>query len=160
MAVGYFDVLTSVISKKNISEEDIEKHFNGWQTMTLLMNHPKAVWEANQINSARGNKFITKAAEYKALKGLISIPKNTFLKSDKADKHSIVILNTLMKFFKVGKTTAVDYFKILPGKEITRILDLYARKNETHMNAKSLNEVKDIRAALTAKRKFLESKGQ
>lgn len=154
----YFDVLTSIVNKKNISEEDILKHFNGWHAMTWLSNHPRAVWEANELNSARGNKFIGKMQEYKTLKGLIHIPKNTFLKADKKDKHSKVILDVIMRHYGVGKTTAVDYFNILSGVQIIKLLELYARKNENQMGAKDLAEVKKIRDAIVAKKKILEKK--
>ena len=154
----YFDVLTSIISKKPISDEDVMKHFSGWHTMTWLSNHPRAVWEANIINSARGNKFMSKLAEYKALKGVIKIPRNTFLKADKKDKHSKVILDVLMKHFGIGKTTAVDYFNILSGEQVLKILDLYARKNENQIDPKSIKEVTKIRDAIASKKKTLKNK--
>ena len=154
----YFDVLTSIINKKNIPDEAVLKHFNGWQTMVWLSNHPRAVYEANELNSARGNKYIGKLQEYKTLKGLIHIPKNTFLKSDKADKNNKIILDVLMRHFQVGKTTAIAYFNILKGDRVLDIIEMYARKNEKHMSAKDLVEVKKIRDALTAKRKILKDK--
>lgn len=155
----YFDVLTSIVNKKEIKEEDILKHFNGWHTMTWLAYHPRAVWEANKVNSARGNKFIGKLQEYKALKGLINIPKKTYIKADKTDKHAKVILDVIMRHFSVGKTTSIDYFKILPGENIIKLLELYARKNENQISTKDLSEVKKIRDAITAKKKEIMKKG-
>ena len=158
MADGYFDVMTSIISKKNVSEEDILKHFNGWQTIVWLGNHPRAVYEANVLNSCRGNKYIGKIQEYKALKGLIHLPRNTFLKNDKTDKHKKTIREVLTRHFRVGKMTAGEYYNILNGKQILDILELYARKNETHLAAKDIKLLKAIRDAIVAKKKTLKEK--
>jgi len=158
MANDYFDVMTSIVNKKKISEDLILQHFNGWGTVKWLSGHPKALYEANMINSARGNKFIGKIQEYKALRGLIQIPKNTYLKMDKADKHMNTIINLIKNHFQVGTFTAKDYYNILPGSEIIKLLERYGRKNENMMSAKELKSVKDIRDALVNKKKILESK--
>jgi len=158
MANEYFDVLTSIINKKQIPDEDVKKHFSGYAAIKWLSAHPKSLYEANFINSARGNKYIHSLEEYKALKYIISLPKNTYLKFDKTDKHMKTILNILKMHFSVGPITAQDYFKLLPGIEIIKILELYSRKNENMMGPKELKKVKEIRDALSNKRKVLEGK--
>ena len=40
-----------------------------------------------------------------------------------------------MRHFNIGKTTAVDYFNIMPGQQVLKILEMYARMNENQMNA-------------------------
>jgi hypothetical protein len=149
MASSYFDVLTSIINKKNISDGDVLKHFSGFAAIKWLSSHPKALYEANILNSARGVKFIKSLEEYKALKGLVQIPKNTYLKFDKTDKNLKTVLKTIQKHYSVGKTTAQEYYKILPLENITAILEQYSRKNENMMSAKELKTVKDIRDALS-----------
>jgi hypothetical protein len=93
-----------------------------------------------------------------ALKYLISLPKNTYLKFDKTDKHMKTIINMLKMHFSVGPITAQEYFNLLPGIEIIKILELYSRKNENMMGPKELKKVKEIRDALSNKRKALEGK--
>ena len=158
MSNKYFEVMTSVVNKKRIPEEDILAHFNGWNTMSWLSSNPRAVHEINLLNSCRGNKYIGKLQEYKMLRGLVNIPKNSFINKDKVDKNQKVIIDVIRKHFKVGKMTALDYYKILKGEQIISILELYARKNETHFKAKDMKIVTDIRAAITAKKKILREK--
>ena len=155
----FFEVITSVIDKKRISEEDILKHYNGFMVMNWLSGHPKAAWLVNSINSARGNKYIAKEklAEYKSIKYLIDLPKNTKISFDKKDKNQKIIINVLMKHYLVGKTTAEDYYKILGGNRVLVILELYARKNEKNFGAAEMKFLNEIRGAITSKKKELDN---
>ncbi len=158
MANEYFEVMTSIINKKKISDDLVLQHFNGWGAMIWLSAHPKALYEANLINSARGNKYIDKLSEYKALKGIIKIPKSTFLKMDKLDKDRKIILKTIKNHFNVGNSTAEKYYNILNGRELIKIFERYSRLNENMMSAKELKNVKEIRDILNKKRKEWEKK--
>ena len=153
----FWEILNSVVSKKHISDEDIEKSFDSYMAMNMLKVHPQANYQANFLNTARGLKYISKhkTAEYKALRSLITLPKNTRLQGDKVDKHQEIILGVISKHYKVGTLTAKDYFKILGGRRIIALMELYARKGETKLSATDKAAVMKIRTALTAKKRDL-----
>jgi tellurite resistance protein len=157
MANGYWDVLGSIISKKRVTNEEIQTHFNSYMTNKMLMLHPRGVMMANVLNSCRGNKYIAKEkiAEYKALRKIVTLDRKLRLSMDKKDKHQEVIIELLQSHFKIGKTTAQEYFKILKGQRLIDIMELYARKNEKNLSKKEIEMVKDIRSALLAKKKEL-----
>jgi len=154
----YFDVLTSIINKKQISEEDIQKHFVTYTTIVWLSRNPMACYAANQLNSCRGNKYIPKDVDYKFLKESIKLPKNSRLEFDKNDKEMKIIENAIRTYFKTGKSTAREYMAILGGKRIVEILEKMAQLNNTYTRDK---DIIDIRNALVKKKKeLLKIKGK
>jgi len=155
--ISYFDVMMSLVSKKRIPDGDVLKHYNGYMSFVWLSSHPKAVYDINTLNSARGNRFFAKEklAEYYALKGLVQIDRRTKIPFVKKDKHLETIMTLVQTHYKVGKTTAKEYYKILSPEQILGLLELHARKNEKYLSATDTKSVQDIRSALTAKKKDL-----
>ena len=153
----YFDVLKSIISKSNVSEEDVDKHFAGFLAVKWLSANPMACYAANSLNSARGNKHIPKSAEYKFLKNVIKLPKNTYLKFDKNDKEMQIIMTTLTKEFSVGPDNVEDYMQILGGERILKILNKHAQLlNKTTTDP----QIIELRKAIKKKEKdLLKMKG-
>jgi len=156
MANEYFTVMTSIINKKNISDELILQHYNGWAAFKWLSGHPQALYESNLLNTARGNKYIGKIEEYKTLKGLIHLKPNTYIKMDKNDK----LLNTLIKLitthYQVGKSTAKEYLKTLSYDELVKLLETYGRMNENYMSASDTKKIQEYRVILKNKNKLKE----
>jgi len=154
----YFDVLTSIINKKEISEEDIGKHFAGFPAIKWLSINPMACYAANQINSCRGNKYIPNSAEYRFLKQVIKLPKNTRLSFDKNDKEMKIIIDNLKVYFKAGVTTTIEYMNLLGGERLIPILEKIAQINNTYTTDKN---ILDLRMALAKKNKdLLKIKGK
>ena len=152
----YFKVMGSIVNKKAFPVEVINSQFNGWQTIAWLGNHPRSLHEANTINSCRGNKYISKIAEYRALKAIVKIPRNTYLKSDTVDKAKKIILDVLCDHFKIGTSTAKEYFKILGKEKVYDIMEKYARVNEKQVSAKDLKLLQPIRNVVKQLKKGLK----
>jgi len=150
-----FDIHNSLINKKQYTDDEINRLFTPFISLEWLSIHPKLAWELNAINSAKGLKYIPKIAEYKAIKYTINLPKNTRFKIPKSDKNEKIIIKTLMKHFNINKTIAKDYINILGGKKILDILELYARRTENRIDAKSIKFTKDLRTAISAKKQEL-----
>ena len=148
----FFDVLNSIVNKKEIQEDDIDKHFNGFIAIKWLSGNPMACYTANILNSTRGNDKIPKHAEYKFLKESIKLPKNTRLSFDKIDKDINVIINVIMNEFKVGKNTAKEYINILPSEMLLKIIEKHAQITNNYTTDPAILE---IRKALTNKRQEL-----
>jgi hypothetical protein len=148
----YFDVLKSIINKQNVPQDDIEKHFAGFMAVKWLSANPMACYTVNHLNSARGNKFIPKIAEYKFLKETIKLPKNTFLQFDKNDKDMQIILDVLVTEFRVGIENVQDYMKILGGERILKILNKHAQLLNTQTTDPKIIE---LRKAIKKKEKDL-----
>jgi hypothetical protein len=155
----YWAIMGSIVNKKKFSDADIDKHFVTYMAMNMLKTDPQAVYEANIFNSARGQKFLAKhkIAEYKALRSLIKIPRNKFLKGDKIDKEQNTILEIIGRHYKVGTVTSKDYYRILKGPRLISLLELYARRNENKMSAVEKKKVMEIRTAITKKKKEILS---
>ena len=155
---SYFEVLTSIINKKKISSDDINKHFAGFPAIKWLSINPMACYAANQLNSARGNKYIPKEAEYKFLKQSVKLPTNTKLSFDKNDKEMKVIIDALKVYFKTGNTTAEEYLNLLGGEKVIVILEKIAQLNNTYTTEKKIIE---LRMALAKKKnELLKIKGK
>ena len=153
----YFDVLNSVINKKQISDEDLKKHFVSYPTIVWLSKNPMACYASNQLNSCRGNKFIPKKADYLFLKGSIQLPKNTRLAFDKNDKEMKIIETAIKNYYKTGKSTAREYMKMMGGVRIITLLEKLAQLNNTFTRDK---DILDLRNALLKKRnELLKIKG-
>jgi len=148
----FFDVLTSIINKKPISDEDIKKHYTGFVTNKWLSNNPMACYVVNQVQSTRGNKFIPVEAEYRFLKNSIKMNNNTRLAFDKNDKCYNTIIETVKSIYNVGNTTAEEYIKILGGKRLVAILEKRAMLSNTHT---SDNTILSLREAINNKKNDL-----
>lgn len=153
----YFDVLTSIINKKPVADDDVNKHFAGFMAVKWLSANPMACYAANTLNSARGNKFIPKIAEYKFLKNVVKLPTNTRLPFDKNDKELKLIMEILTREFKVGPENVQDYMKILGGEKILKILNKYAQWQNNQTTDPGIIE---LRKAIKKKEKdLLQMKG-
>lgn len=118
-----------------------------------------ACYTANMINTARGNKFIPKIAEYTFLKKAIKLPKNTFLKDNKNDKDLKIIETVISNYYSIGMVTARDYMKILGGDKIIEIIEKYLRVN-TKADKIGGVKINDMRTALAKKKaELLKMKG-
>ncbi|MHB8097965.1 MAG: hypothetical protein ACYDD5_00035 [Sulfuricurvum sp.] len=148
----YFDVLTSIINKKEVSNDDVSNHFVGFMAIKWLSINPMACYVSNQLNSARGNKYIPKEAEYRFLKESIKLPKNTKLSFDKNDKDTKVIIDNLMSIYKTGRNTILEYMDILGGEKIISLLEKNAQLNNKYTTDPKIIE---LRSALVKKKNDL-----
>jgi len=147
---SYFDVLTSIINKKQIDDQSIDKHFSPFQAIRWLSNNPIACYESNKINIY---SKIPKSAEYRFLKNSIKLKKNTRLPFDKKDKDLKIIIKTICKEYKIGPETAKEYIKILPSKITLEILNKWAMTNNNYIKDK---EVIELRKAIENKKIEIE----
>jgi len=152
----YFDVLTSIINKKKIIDEDVNTHFTGFQAVKWLSVNPMACYTANQINSCRGIKFVPSIAEYKFLKETIKLAKNTRLSFDKSEKDINIIMKALVKYFKTNANTTKEYIKVLGNKRISEILEEIAQTSNKYCTDK---EVLALRSAISKKKHFINKLG-
>ena len=150
--LSYFDVLKSIVTKRKVSDTDIEKHFSGFMATTWVSKDAQSCYSVNGLNSAQGLNHIPKLAEYKFIKTMIKLPKNKFIEFDKTDKHMNIIIKALGSYFNCGKSTTEEYMQILGGAKIVKILELLAQVNNKHTTDK---KILDIRMALVKKTKDL-----
>ena len=156
--IGYFDVLTSIVNKKKIPNEYIEKLYNPFGTMRWLYEHPQALYEANILNSSRGIGKIPKIAEYKALKGIISINKKTFIKSSKTNSDLDIFIRLLLKHYNINTDLAKEYLFFMDSKDLLHLVTLYAREHESNLGNADIKEVNEYRGILKKYRKDIENK--
>ena len=121
---NFFGVLTSIINKKKISEEDIQKQFNSFVAIKWLSNNPGTLLISNYLNSYRGNSNIDNKNGYLFLRNAINLPKNTFIKFDKKSKEDLTI-QAIKEKFKVNYYIAAEYLEILPENQIKQIKKIY-----------------------------------
>lgn len=148
--ITYFDVLNSIVNKKDIPDESVEKLFNPYMANTYLADtHAAACYYTNQINSCRGSTKIPKIAEYKFLKNIIKLPPKTRLVFNKKEEHLKIIIKFLQKEFKVSKEGSLEYIKIL-GNNLYNVLEPYAMLDNKYIKdpdiidlRKTLEYIKD-----------------
>ena len=150
--ISYFDVLKSVITKRKVQDNDIDKHFIPFVTMKWLSKDPKTCHTINILNVARGLQFIPKKDEYIFLKRAVTLPKNKYIAFDKNDKEYNIILLALATHFKCGKQTAKEYMDILGGEKIVALLEKMAQINNKYTSDAKILE---LRNALQKKKKEL-----
>lgn len=117
---GFFDILTSIVNKKEIPDEIIKKQFNSFIALNWLSNHPAGLLIGNYLNASRGNSSINDFVGYKFLRNAINLPKNTFIKYSKKQKQE-ELLELIEKKYKCSYETAREYLEILPDSEIKKI---------------------------------------
>jgi len=123
----YFEVLQSVVNKREIPDEDVLRLYNGFLTIKYLGANIQACHQSNFINSCRGNLRVPKLAEYKALKNIITVPKNTYIKFDSGAKLSHEINLILQEHFHINSQLATVYAKALGFREVLKIVEKTAR---------------------------------
>ena len=153
----YFDVLSSIINKNKIDDEDINKHFAGFQAIRWLSIDARSCHSINALNSVRGNKFISKEAEYRFLKNVIVLPRKTFLKAPKDNKDLEPMYTTLMKHFNCNRIQAEEYSNLLGGEALIKILEIYAMLNNSYIQDKDILELRKMLS--TKKSEILQIKG-
>jgi hypothetical protein len=140
---SYFDVLNSIINKKDIEEEYIEKLFNPFTASIYLSNtHPVACYFTNNINSCRGSFKIPKIAEYKFLKNTIKLPKGTRIVFSKKEEHIKIIIKFLQKEFKTSKEGTLEYISIL-GPNLYNVLEPYAMLDNNYIKDPDIIELRN-----------------
>jgi hypothetical protein len=117
----YFDVLKSIIDKKQVPPEDISKHYAGVPAIKWLSANPMACYEANKINSCRGNKYVPAEAEYMYLKNAIKLKKNTYIPFDKKSEQNEVLIAAVAHYYKCSPEIAKEYLRILKKDEFIKI---------------------------------------
>lgn len=155
--LSYFDVLKSVITKIEVPDEDIEKHFVPFVSMKWLSRDAKTCHSINTLNSTRGLQFIPKKDEYIFLKKVVKLPKNKYIEFDKNDKEYDIILLAIAVHFKCGKQTAKEYMKILGGEKIITLLEKLAQINNKYTSDAKILELRN--ALVKKKKEILKIKG-
>jgi len=153
----FFDVLTSVINKKEMPHKDVKKHFSSFAAQKWLSSNPMAAWTANKINSARGSFNIPNTAEYLFLKSAIKLPKTTFLKFDKKTAAVDAIVEAFASKYNCNSQLARTYICLIPFNQFKQILDSASLYNADTRDPKILklrsymHNLKDVYNTITSK---------
>jgi len=126
--IGYFDVLKSVISKDNVSDENIIKHFKPFLVTKWLSASPQVVYEMNKLNRYKSNLDVL--AEYRFLKHSIKLPKSTFIPFDKKDEYMHVVIECIQKEYMVSKSVSKEYIYLMGGERVHQIMSRRCYFNE------------------------------
>jgi len=117
---SFFDILTSIVNKKNIPQDIIEKDFSPFVAVTWLSNNPTGLLVGNFLNASRGNSKIDNFNSYLFLKNGINLPKNTFIKFPKKQKEEIEkseILKAISIKYKLSEEKSKEYFEIIKNSD-------------------------------------------
>jgi len=147
----FFDVMNSVSNKREVSPEDVNKHFTGFLYVRNYSIHPQVCYKLNFLNSAQGLNYIPKIAEYKFIRN--SVPRGANFKFDKKDKNYEIIVDAIMDEFMCGYNTAEEYMKMLGGRRIMDILNKRAMIDNPYVKD---SKILALREAINKKEKEIK----
>ena len=141
---NYFDVLTSIVNKKKMTEEDINKYFDSFMTTKYLSGQIQSAYQANKINCLPLLNKIPKKVQYELFKNTITIKKNTRIPFSKKDKDEEVILKAIAKYYNVNKERAKEYKKMIGNKETIKILTFMSYSGNDYINDPFVLEIRKV----------------